>query len=310
MFEAKRIGIILMGIMSMTVLLLPVACNERSAEVVEVDFSSPGGLPDDSGSDDTLAVLRVAIAPVISPRESFSYYHELFDYMGSRLNMKIEFRQRPSYEEVNEMLERNQIDLAFICTGAYIEGSAGMDLLVGPLFKGNPFYQAYVITSLQSEITQFEEFQGKRFVYTDPMSFTGKLYPEKRIRDLGADPNRFFASVQYTHGHDVSIQMVSRNLVEGASVSGLIYHYLQATNPAMIQNVRIIERSDRFGVPPIVTSLMLSPETFRRIQDLFLEMHLDPVGREILDKLIIDRFSMVSDTLYNSAREIREIAWH
>jgi phosphonate transport system substrate-binding protein len=288
--------------------LLLASCNFSKPEVVEVDFA--GDLPEElQDSSEALPVLRVAIAPVISPRESYSYYQELFEYMGEHLDMKIEFKQRASYEKVNEMLERNLVDLAFICTGAYIDGADGMDLLVGPQFDGVPLYQAVVIVSDQSTIETFADFKNRDFAYTDPLSFTGQVYPDKRIRDLGEDPETFFGSVQYTNGHDVSMQMVARHLIDGASVNGLIYRYLQSSHPEITNNLRIIERSDSFGVPPIVTSLLLPPEIFERIRSLFLGMHQDPNGRSILDHLIIERFVALEDSMYNTAREIRKQAW-
>lgn len=280
------------------------SCNTGQPEAVQLDLSGNGPEQETlAGTDEP--VLRVAIAPVISPRESFSYYQDLFEYMGHRLDMRIEFKQRSSYEEVNEMLARNLVDLAFICTGVYIADSKGMDLLVGPQFNGAPLYQAMVITSRQTDIYSFSEFKGRSFAYTDPLSFTGRFYPDKRIADLGGDPETFFGSVQYTNGHDVSMQMVSRNLVEGASVNGLIYRYVEATHPEITDNLRIIEYSDFFGVPPIVTSLLLPAETHDRLKSLFLGMHLEPEGRLILDHLRIDRFVALEDTMYNSAREVR-----
>lgn len=290
------------------VLVLLASCNLRHPDVVEVDFT--GDRQEEvQAVPESGPVLRVAIAPVISPRESYAYYQELFEYMGLHLDMKIEYKQRASYEEVNEMLERNLVDLAFICTGAYIEGSAGMDLLVGPQFDGVPLYQAVVVVSAQSDIQTFADFRDRNFAYTDPLSFTGRLYPDSRIRALGEDPETFFGSVQFTYGHDVSMQMVARNLIDGASVNGLIYRYVQSSHPEITNNLRIIERSDSFGVPPIVTSLLLPPETSDRIRSLFLEMHLDPNGRSILDHLIIERFVALGDSMYNTAREIRTQAW-
>lgn len=291
------------------VFVLLASCNFHQPDVVvEVDFTGDTQEKAQAASESRPA-LRVAIAPVISPRESYSYYQELFEYMGVHLDMKIEFKQRASYEEVNEMLERNLVDLAFICTGAYIDGADGMDLLVGPQFNGVPLYQAVVIVSAQSDIETFADFKDRAFAYTDPLSFTGRLYPDKRIRDLGEDPETFFGSVQYTNGHDVSMQMVARNLIDGASVNGLIYRYVKSSHPEITNNLRIIERSDSFGVPPIVTSLLLPPEISERIMSLFLEMHLDPKGRSILDHLIIERFVALGDSMYNTAREIRTQAW-
>ncbi|MCJ7830710.1 MAG: hypothetical protein MUP74_04905, partial [Desulfobacterales bacterium] len=46
--------------------------------------------------------LRVAVAAMISPQETFIYYRELIDYIGERLDRDIELVQRKTYGEINE----------------------------------------------------------------------------------------------------------------------------------------------------------------------------------------------------------------
>lgn len=296
-------------IIALFILMQFSGCGPSGQQPVEIDFSPRASSAPIATPGDTLRVLSVAIAPVISPKESFVYYKELFDYMGDRLNMKIEFKQRMSYAEVNSMLERDIVDLAFICTGAYVDGSESMDLLAGPVFRGKPFYHAYIITNINSPIEVFEDLKGKSFAYTDPLSHTGKLYPMKRIIDLELDTASFFNKTVYSGSHDVSIQMVARNLIDGASVSGLIYEYMQSSQPELMKNLRIIEVSEPFGVPPIVTSLLLDPEIKKQVKDLFLNLHKDAQGREILDKLLIDKFDIIEDSMYTSIRKISETVW-
>jgi hypothetical protein len=38
--------------------------------------------------------------------------------------------------------------------------------------------------------------------------------------------------------HDISIQMVSRNLVDAASIDGLIFDYLEIFQPDKVRNIR------------------------------------------------------------------------
>ncbi len=285
------------------------ACNSPREETVEVDFSADPPASGIERPQDSLAVLSVAIAPVISPKESFVYYNELFDYLATRMNVKVEFRQRMSYQEVNNMLERNMVDMAFICTGSYIEASDRMDILVAPVVDGEPRYQAYIITNVNSGIQEFKDLKGRSFAFTDPLSTAGRVYPLKRIMDLGGDTTTFFKNTVYSSSHDTSIQMVSRNLIAGAAISSLIYHYLEKTQPELISNLRIIDQSESFGSPPIVTSLLLAPEKKQQIRQLFLEMHHDPQGREILDKLMVDQFILVGDTLYDSLRTMTQQVW-
>jgi phosphonate transport system substrate-binding protein len=289
--------------------IIMISCNNREKSVIGIDFSDETTEMSVSSGRDSIPALRVAIAAVISPKESFVYYRELFDYMSDKLNMKIEFKQRMSYEEVNGLLDRNLVDIAFICSGAYVDGSDGFDLLVVPLSGNQPYYFAYVITHENSGIETFEDIRGRSFAFTDPLSFTGKSYALKRVADFGGEPDAFFKSLIYTTSHDISIQMVSRNLVDAASIDGLIFDYLKVYQPEKVSNVRIIEKSENFGIPPVVSALLLDPEIKVRIRELFTDMHRDERGQEILDKLLVDRFMVVGDSLYNSVRKIREQVW-
>lgn len=290
-------------------LLFFVSCRGPVKEPAEIDFISGDSPGDRQLINDTLPLLSVAVAPVISPKESFVYYKDLFEYMAADLGVRIDFRQRMSYEEVNTMLERNAVDLAFICTGAYIERSDGMGLLVAPAFNGKPYYYAYIIVHKDSDINSFGDLRGRSFAYTDPLSNAGKLYAESRLYDLGETNEGFFASTVYTMSHDLSIQMVSRRLVEGATVSSLIYHYVEAVHPEIVQDLKIVERSFPLGSPPVVHSLLLSPHRKQRIQELLLGLHQTEEGRRILDHLQIDRFVLVEDSLYNSVREMSRKVW-
>jgi phosphonate transport system substrate-binding protein len=289
--------------------LILVSCNTREDNIALIDFSDQTVGQNLSSATDTVPILRVAIAAVISPKESFVYYRELFDFMSDRLNMKIEFKQRMTYEDVNNLLDMNLVDIAFICTGAYIDGSDGFDLLVTPVTNNKPYYHAYVIANKNSGIRTFEDIRNHSFAFTDPLSFTGKTYAIKRVRDHGSEPDAFFSSLIYTMSHDVSIQMVSRNLVDAASVNGLIFDYLSINQPDMLMNINIIEKSEVFGMPPIVSSLLLPLETRDRLRELFTHMHEDATGRAILGKLQIERFIIADDTLYSSARIMRNEAW-
>jgi phosphonate transport system substrate-binding protein len=68
----------------------------------------------------------------------------------------------------------------------------------------------------------------------------------------------------------------------------------------------VTEKSNYFGIPPIVNSLGLSRTLRAEIQELFLDMHLHEQGREIMKHLQVDRFILTGDTLYDGIREARK----
>ena len=54
----------------------------------------------------TGSVIRVAVAAMISPRETVVYYHQLLDFIANQLGHKIQLVQRKTYGEINELLYR------------------------------------------------------------------------------------------------------------------------------------------------------------------------------------------------------------
>ncbi len=279
------------------------SCQGPRQEVYEVDFINNDSSPSDTISE---SVLRVAIATVISPRESFVYYQEMFEVLSEHLDMPVEFKQRTTYEEVNQMLARNLVDMAFICSGAYIQGADYMELMFVPIVYGEPYYRGYIISNTDSDIHRFGDFEGRSFTYSDPMCFTGSLFVNKRLKELGTNSGEFFGEMIHSMSHDLSIQMVSRNLIDGAAVNGLIFDYLNHARPGYVENLRIIEKTEPGGIPPVVNSLLMSRELRSQIQEFFTNMHHEEHTRQILDELMIDRFTIVGDTLYDSLRETIE----
>lgn len=75
------------------------------------------------------------------------------------------------------LLKNNEIDFAFVCGGAYIDGNSefGMKILVAPEVNGNTTYHSYIIVHNNSNYTNLIDLRGKKFAFTDPLSNSGKL---------------------------------------------------------------------------------------------------------------------------------------
>ncbi|MDR4989055.1 MAG: PhnD/SsuA/transferrin family substrate-binding protein [Bacteroidales bacterium] len=288
-------------------LFLFAACHSPRHDTYDVDFSE-GAAAAVSSEPDTTSI-RVAIATVISPRESFVYYQELFTALGEHLDRRVEFKQRSSYEEVNELLAQNLVDMAFVCSGAYIQGADHMELMFVPVVNGLTYYRGYVIAHKNSEVHSFEDFKGLSFTFSDPMCFTGNLFVDLRLLQLGVSADDFFGEIVYSLSHDQSIQMVSRNMIDGAAVNGLIFDYMARYHPEYVESLKIIEKTPQGGIPPVVNSLLMPRELRREIQVFFTDMHNHDETRLILDKILVDRFVLAGDTLYDGLREIKNRLW-
>ncbi|RLD53925.1 MAG: phosphate/phosphite/phosphonate ABC transporter substrate-binding protein [Bacteroidetes bacterium] len=282
------------------------SCTNYEKRKVNVDFSDTI-IQKPNSIGDSLSPIYIAIASMTSPRETFNYYHDLIDFISKKVGRPIYFKQKKTYKEVNELLETGEVDFAFICSGAYIEEAKHkhVKLLVAPVINEQTYYQAYIIAQKNSAINSFNELEGHSFAYTDPLSNTGYLYPRKHLFNLVTNENIFFSKTIFTNGHDISIQMVNRGIIDASSVHGLIFDYIASVYPERVENIKIIEKSELFGMPPVVTPIDLDNKYFKRYRDIFLSIHEDSVGMEILNKLKIEKFVLVKDSIYDNVRRLK-----
>src|SRR5665811_1372273 len=138
--------------------------------------------------------VRVAIASVVSPKESYVYYEDMIQYISQKIGGSVKIDQRRSYQEINDLIKNNEIDFAFVCGGAYIDGNSefGMKLLVVPMVHGNTTYNSYIIVQNESNYSDLTDLRGKKFAFSDPLSNSGKLYPAYRLFLLNETPDTFF----------------------------------------------------------------------------------------------------------------------
>jgi phosphonate transport system substrate-binding protein len=280
-------------------------CGADSDKVV-VDFSKtvPVARPGDRSSKGP--VFRVAVAAMISPKETFEHYRQLLAYIARKMDRDLEIVQRKTYGEIDELLRRGEIDLAFICSGPYVAGKErfGFESLAVPEVHGSHFYRSYLIVNKDSTYHHLEELKGHTFAFTDPDSNTGKLVPTYWLAEINERPETFFSRIVYTYSHDNSIMAVARNLVDGATVDGLIWEFYQEKNPTFTSKTRVIKKSEPYGIPPLVASKNLPGESKERIRQILFSVHQDPEGSKILKELMIDRFIPPQEEWYDNLKQM------
>lgn len=254
--------------------------------------------------------LGVAVAPVISPRESFKLYAPLLDYIARRIDRPVQAIQRRTYGEINELVRYGQADVAFVCDYAFVEGERtfGMQSLVAPVVQGKNTYQSYIIVPRGSVARSLFDLRGSAFAFSDPLSSSGWLYPTHLLREAGERPDSFFKRHVFTFSHDKTVQAVADRLVDGGAVDSLVYEYLLANDPRYGQDTTVIQQSEPWGTPPVVVHPRIDPELRAQLRQVFLTMHEDPQARSILAPLMIDRFALPDDAAYDPVRRMAALA--
>ena len=291
--------------MPAVILFLFLGCSGDS-DYKHIDFSKTISVRQPDTQVTEPGILRVAVAAMISPKETIVYYKELLDYIGTKAGYSVQLIQRKTYGEINELFLKRRIDLAFICTGPYATGKEkyGFVGLATPVVRGEPYYQSYLIVNKNSQFREIQDLRDQIFAFTDPESNTGSLVPNYWLSEIGETPESFFKRVTYTYSHDNSILAVAKNLVGGATVDGHKWEYYNLRNPVYTSMTRVIKKSEFFGGPPLVVSTLLPEQLIQQLRNTIFSMHKDPEGRRILNELMIDRFVGLKEEWYEPVRRM------
>ncbi len=89
------------------ILVLSFGCSDTDPRLVDLTETIPVAHPGEQPAKDR--PLRVAVAAMISPKETSIYYHQLLDYIGGQLGKETELIQRKTYDEINELFGKERL---------------------------------------------------------------------------------------------------------------------------------------------------------------------------------------------------------
>jgi phosphonate transport system substrate-binding protein len=284
-------------------ILMLCSCDTKREQV---NLQQPA-VPDSTGqAQDRRPTLTIAVGAMISPETTRVYYEELLGLIAEKMGRRAVFSQRRTYAEVNEMVRKREVDLAFVCAGPYTQGKRDccMEMLVVPVANGKTVYHSYIIVPKASPAASLNDLRGKKFAFTDPQSNTGALVPTYMLAKRGENPKTFFQEVFYSNSHDNSIRAVAEGQADGAAVDSLIWEFVNRVDPPLTAKTRIIEKSPPYGIPPVVVHPNLDPAVKKQLTSIFLSLHQDPRAVPLLNKIQVDRFVEGNDAMYDTVREM------
>lgn len=258
--------------------------------------------------DSELPFVRLALAPVFLQPQTRVYYRNLPAYLAENLKQPVDLVFRLTYAEVDQMIKQGLVDIALIGNQSYVElkATGDVELLVIPQIKGKTSHHSYIIVPAGSSDFHFEDLRDGKFIFTDPLSFSGKLYVLHLLDRIGETPDTFFSDYIYSYGHDSSVIAVAEGWVEAAAVDSLVYDSLVKENPELKEKIRIIAVSPLVSNSPVVINSRVSADLRQDLKNLFLLMHESEEGQKALAEIEVERFVAGEDEDYDSIREILE----
>ena len=284
--------------------------NLRQAEEPWVDFSDTVNLARPAPVAHTVSddQLRFAIATMWSAESTFVMYRRLVTRIATAVGRKEAFVIRPTYPDLRDALDRQQVDVAFVGTGPYVCSLRGgqIKLLVQPEFEPGLTYRSVLLVPAGRSVRSLVGLCGATVAFSYPESFAGCFVPYMELVRMGFEPGTFFKKIVFTGNHERSIEAVRTGVVDAATVHSIVWNSWKCSHPAMASGLTEGWSSDAYGPPPVVVPTDLPPALEAGLRSAFLGLDADEDGRQILAALAIKRFVPGNPEDYGSAIQLYE----
>lgn len=251
--------------------------------------------------------IRFGMTPVVV-QENLRFLDKWAKYLSNKVGRPVEFVRRRSYREITDLLETGRLEFAWICGYPFVQkrDPEFLTLLAVPVYKGEPLYHSFIIVHRDSPYAKLEDLRGGVFSFSDPESNSGFLYPQSVLANQGETPESFFRQTFFTFNHAETVEAVAEQVADGGAVDSYIWEYLRLFRPETAEKTRVIQRSPKFGFPPLVSRLGVDAGVVARMKSALAEMADDPKGRTFLDGLKLDSFGDYPPRLFDNIRRMAD----
>jgi phosphonate transport system substrate-binding protein len=175
-YGTEKIGWIF-SFLIVVMLLTSQGCGDSSG-YVNVDLSKTISVERPGSQLSGEPYLKVAVAAMISPKDTFIYYRQILDYLGDQMGRKTQLVQRKTYGEINALFKKGEVDVGFICSGPYAADSLryGFEALATPKVRGTYFYQSYLIVNKNSPFQKLEDLRAVARNLVDGATIDGHIW--------------------------------------------------------------------------------------------------------------------------------------
>lgn len=229
----------MMVVVIMAAMLVLAGCGQNANE------AATGG----ESSSEWPKVLRIGSLPMEDgelSRTADQFAKDLGEYVG----IEVETFEGEDYNMMIEAMRSKKIDLTTYGPFGYIIAAERSNAKLLAAMSNGPGTEgtSVIIVPKDSPVQTVEDLKGKNFLFADPASTTGHLYPRATLMKLLNITNdeipEFFSNVSFSGGHDKSLLAIANGDADGAATCSQCIEMIGGAGLINPDDVRVIAESD------------------------------------------------------------------
>lgn len=256
--------------------------------------------------------VKMAFVPSLETGQITTSAEALAEAMEEKSGLQIEVSVPTDYATVIEAMGAGRVDVAWFAPMSYVlaHDKYGAEVMLIAVREGKTDYVGVVLARTDGRIQKLEDFRGKRFAFTDPLSTSGTLYPKQLLAEHGVDPDTDLEAL-FAGGHDKAIIALANGQVDGCSCYGGedsdARDRVVGTIPDIFETTKVIARTAPIPNDNVSASRDLPADIREKLRDALLEISASEEGRKMLLEIAdIDGLEPVDDGVYDTVRRMVE----
>lgn len=259
-----------------------------------------------SGGGDNPEVIRIGMMPSEEGEMNRSQ-EQLAEDVTKATGIPAEIFVAEDYNMVIEALRAGKIEVGLIGPFGYIIATerAKAKLLVRS--ENDSPSNTVILVRADSPYQSVQDLKGKDFLFVDPASTSGNLYPRYTLmNELGLsnkELDSFFGSVAFSGGHDKSLLALANGNADAIGTSSLMLPMMAKSGLIHADDFRVIAESEPIvGGAPLLYRENLPEDLVTKLRELMV--NYDTQNPDFLKSVGASRFVEGSDSDFDPIRKV------
>jgi phosphonate transport system substrate-binding protein len=235
---------------------------------------------------------------------------EITRLLEQRLNMRTQFVDNISWQEREQLLDRGEVHLCWLCGLPYVwkadQSAPSIELVAAPImasprYGNQAVYFSDIVVHKKSRFATFEDLRGSSWTYNEPRSHSGYYVVLDHLRRLD-ETDGYFGEAIESGAHQQSLRMIIDGKVDASAIDSTVLDAELTRYPELRNEIRVIHTLGPSPMPPWVMLRSLPSPVKQSIRNVFLSMADDDEGCAVLKLWGVARFAPVNDTYYTPIR--------
>jgi phosphonate transport system substrate-binding protein len=254
--------------------------------------------------------LLIGLIPEQNIFRQMERYEPLGEYLSRKTGTNITFKILRRYGNIIDSFNSSGLDGAFFGSFTYTLAHAkvGVEVLARPVALDNTStYYGMIFVRKDSGIRTARDMKGKRFAFVDRATTAGYLLPLDYFQKHGiSDYNHFLKEAYFTGTHEDAIHDVFNKKADIGAAKNTVFQRLASEDPRILKELVVLDRSPEVPENALALRKDIDASVRNLLKESLLNMHLDPDGKQVLERFGALKFIETMNKEYSVVREYAE----